>query len=566
MPTKLATLRTRLADLRRRRWSLRVGSGACAAGVVLLWTFVADFFIDWTFNLNRLQRFVLLAACAGVGWWLWKKYVAPALARQESDLDMALLVERQQKIDSDLVAALQFESPEAGRWGSAQLEEAVIDYVSEFGNGLNVFEGLNTNEFRKRRNRFVATAGMLLVLAALFPRHTAAFFNRFLLGSAHYPTQTEIERIAINGSEVFPNTPARPLRVPFGQSIRIDVDAGGVVPENGAFRLKSTNSGTETRVELTPQQSVSDTEQDSSKRSASFRAQSPRLTESVTYQLFLGDAWTDPALLEVIPLPVVTVDLDPVPPIYARDAKPPERQPGSRQIAVIEGSRVGMKVTCANKPLKSAKLVIGKREFPLRRENDERRLWVLAEGTPLDRVTEPVQFEVHAEDEDGLSPEQPLQGYLRIQADHAPRVVAGVVTEKVLPAAKPSIAYGATDDYGLAELRILWQITRPGGETEQSSATIKKRGANEVPQATWRGRHILDLRPFKLVKGNEVRVTLEAVDERGDRPGTSALSEPIVFQVTDESGILAGLAEADEKSAKQLDVIIQRQLGIGETK
>jgi hypothetical protein len=62
-----------------------------------------------------------------------------------------------------------------------------------------------------------------------------------------------------------------------------------------------------------------------------------------------------------------------------------------------------------------------------------------------------------------------------------------------------------------------------------------------------------------------VRVTLEVVDYRGDQPGTAVQSEPVVFQVTDESGILAGLVEADEKSARQLDEIIQRQLGAGES-
>jgi hypothetical protein len=33
--------------------------------------------------------------------------------------------------------------------------------------------------------------------------------------------------------------------------------------------------------------------------------------------------------------------------------------------------------------------------------------------------------------------------------------------------------------------------------------------------------------------------------------------------VTDERGVLASLMESDEKSARQLDAIIQRQLGIG---
>jgi len=53
---------------------------------------------------------------------------------------------------------------------------------------------------------------------------------------------------------------------------------------------------------------------------------------------------------------------------------------------------------------------------------------------------------------------------------------------------------------------------------------------------------------------------------RGATAGKSGQSEPVVFHVTDESGVLAGLAEADEKSARQLYQIIQRQLGIEGTR
>jgi hypothetical protein len=35
--------------------------------------------------------------------------------------------------------------------------------------------------------------------------------------------------------------------------------------------------------------------------------------------------------------------------------------------------------------------------------------------------------------------------------------------------------------------------------------------------------------------------------------------------VTDESGILAAISESDERSARRLDEIIKRQLGIGES-
>ena len=70
---------------------------------------------------------VSLGIAIAVGIWAYRKFAAPWLAKRESDIDMALLVERQNKIDSDLVAALQFESPEAKGWGSVRLEDAVID-------------------------------------------------------------------------------------------------------------------------------------------------------------------------------------------------------------------------------------------------------------------------------------------------------------------------------------------------------------------------------------------------------------------------------------------------------
>jgi hypothetical protein len=167
-------------------------------------------------------------------------------------------------------------------------------------------------------------------------------------------------------------------------------------------------------------------------------------------------------------------------------------------------------------------------------------------------------------DLDGISPEAPLRGHIRIEADRPPRIAAAVVTEKVLPAARPGITWGAADDYGLAEIRIHKQVIRSSGQIEQTVDVVRKIPDQSQPQKALRGRLELDLAPFGLAKGDQVRVTLEAVDYRGDHPGTPVQSEPVVFHVTDESGILAGLVEADEKSARQLDEIIQRQLGAGE--
>jgi len=445
-----------------------------------------------------------------------------------------------------------------------------------------------------------------------------------LLGSSHYPTRTMITKIVVNGVEVF--SADRPLKVgkvslerltnrapsvPFGHAARFEVFASGILPKSGQVRIVAQQSGDATQAVLEPEAAASgrelsqtdgpattaDTPNASSHsllkkgtgtsrpdeftedsgvalgasplfeqaaKPASYAAELSRLVESVSYQVYLGDAWTDPMTIDVLPLPVVSLTIDHTPPSYAR-AREARQAPSSRQISVIEGSRIELFVQSSNKPLARADLVIGPARFPLESQDESRQFWRLPRtGTPLARVAEPIAFEVEVLDDDGLSPEQPLRGHIRIETDHPPRVAAAVVTDKVLPGAQPTISWGAADDFGLAELRLLTQITRANGEVEQAVETIRQIPPAEEPQTNLRGRFALDLGPLAVAKGDEVRVTLEAIDFRGPEPGSSARSDPIVFQVTDESGILAGLADADEKSARQLDQIIQRQLGIGE--
>src|SRR5687767_452153 len=120
--SKLVPLKSRLAELKQRRWWLRFGAAASGLLLAVALALAAMWLIDWLFELDRALRLLMLAAAGGCLAWTWKRFVKPLLGWEESELDMALLVERQQEIDSDLVAALQFESPTAARWGSTQLE------------------------------------------------------------------------------------------------------------------------------------------------------------------------------------------------------------------------------------------------------------------------------------------------------------------------------------------------------------------------------------------------------------------------------------------------------------
>ena len=80
-------------------------------------------------------------------------------------------------------------------------------------------------------------------------------------------------------------------------------------------------------------------------------------------------------------------------------------------------------------------------------------------------------------------------------------------------------------------------------------------------------RYPLDLAPLGLAKDEQLTITLQATDYRGpEQEGKSARSEPLVFRVTDERGILAAMAEADRESANRLKTMIQRQIEVGEGK
>src|SRR5207247_282243 len=83
------------------------------------------------------------------------------------------------------------------------------------------------------------------------------------------------------------------------------------------------------------------------------------------------------------------------------------------------------------------------------------------------------------------------------------------------------------------------------------------------------GSYSLALSPLALVKGDSLKLTLEATDYRGqndqgEASGRIAFSDSLVLEVSDEGGVLAAISQADQRSEQQLTEIIKRQLGTGD--
>jgi hypothetical protein len=566
---RLSALRARIDGVRRQQATVRRLVACATIGLAVLAAVAALFAIDWLCGLPRFGRAVLLLTAA-VGLFLFhRRFVAPWLTVRESDIDIALAIEKRQGIDSDIVAALEFDRSDSATWGSADLRTAVIDYVADFGRSWAIPREVPNATVLKRLVWMSVSAGFMLTAVTVRPDFAGAFFNRMLLGSAHYPTRTRIESLTIAGRtvDVSPGVGGA-VSIPLGRPLEVEAGIGGVLPAAGRVRLRPAR-GAETSLELVPGAAAD-----------RFEARLPKLLESVELQVFAGDAWTDPLRVVAIAAPVVDATLTATPPAYVDPAGGSETlPPGARQVAVIEGSRVGLDVRCANKRLASATLVIDGEEHPLKQSPDADSTWSLPDaGSPLTCLVKPTRFEVRVVDEDGLPPDVPVAGLIRIRPDGLPRVSADVLTRLVLPTAAPRLAWRAADDHGLREVSLLVEPLPAESATGAAAGTTANPAAVIVPLVAatadgWIGRDRLPVEgtvavpvaSLGLRPGDQVRLTVRAADYRGAADGRTATSDPILLDITDESGIIKSLSESDERSAGQLEAIIERELKAGGT-
>ncbi len=656
--TKLASLHNRLTTLRQTRQSVRLATALAALAIAVLWALAGVFILDWAFELPVLPRLIVMVLGALGCFWAFTKYTRPMLGVEETELDMALMVERQQEIDSDLVAALQFESPQAATWGSRQLETAVIDYVAELGSGLNVFEGFSREQMTRRGTILGISALVAVAFVLVAPTYAGVFFDRLMLGGRHYPSSTVIDRVLVNDQAVleFNEHGATPETVKGAQGhpMLFYVQCSGELPNDGKLRVRAASGGASREVDLKPltndqrvsrlrtaveriddaiahaETDIGGTWQqevaallsfDAAKASAQInklkdnRAGLPdikanvekviaawpgeasktrvylgdmgRLVDEVRYGIKVGDGWTDPALVKMIPLPMIEPQPEVIPPKYAQATK--EKPSASqRQLSVLEGSEVKMAIKCLNdKPLKEAYLIaksVGEaKKYPLTKTDAKGLAWSLEGDTPFKQVAAEIRYEIQVTDNDDLHLESPIRGIIRIRADRPPTGVAESVLRIVVPAAKPIISYRLNDDYGISELKLRVQIQRTSesagtadgdseqvvGDSEQDKVvtfTLHSKDKPYLPTIdTVRATYELNLAPLMLVKGDRLKVTLDVTDYRGDAPGLNYLSDPLVFEVSDDAGVLGQMSEGDERLLDGLSDVLKKQLGIGES-
>jgi hypothetical protein len=270
-----------------------------------------------------------------------------------------------------------------------------------------------------------------------------------------------------------------------------------------------------------------------------------------------------------------------LPPDYARHNgdEPKHISRGMRQFSVPEGSEVRMKVR-ADKVLKEVVLTLDDKPFQLVRDESSgptSQLWATGEEeTPLGCVVQPTRYSVQVTDFEEQQLERPLEGVIRVQPDLPPRVAAVTRTPFVVPAGAPTIYLRAVDDHALARIWMTCEISHGkegarwsdsnGAPVRTQEVRVYDMAAGEPTKRDIAAEPALNFAPLGVAKGDTVKVTVWAKDFRGRREGKASSSEPLVFQVTDELGVLAHLAEFDKRTAGDLKTMVEKELGIGQSR
>ncbi|MCA9174302.1 MAG: hypothetical protein KDB14_07420 [Planctomycetales bacterium] len=537
----LRQLEQKLTRLRWYRWSVAAGGSLCALGIALLWSLLFLAALDISFQLPVSQRVVTIGIVAVVAAGLVWKRVAAGVSWPADQQTTALLVERNHRLDTDLVAALQFQASGLdARLGSPRLRQSVIERAAKLAESLDFFQGIGAGALPARATTLSLTLAATVGLALAFPAHAEVFWKRLALGSEHYPSRVQLDQVLVNGAVVLtresPTFGPGPAKCAEGRPIELLVRCSGLRPVQGDLTVRS--GGQEVQLPL-PKLSPRDRLQRLRRAEEALRrdppdlpaaaylakldcaeaaellqqeqpdtiaaatalaerlaqgetaldsdvdwyaAELPRHGADLRYDLRIGDAWTEEGRIEVLALPTIALHAVAMAPEYAGLGEVAMSQ-GARQLRVLEGSRVDLSIECLNhKPLESAWAMLMRdgetpQRVPLVMDGERWRL--PAEGTPLWQVRERIQFSLHVLDEDGLELPTPITGQIQMRPDRPPSGSATVLHRVVLPQATPRLSIRAADDFGLRELRLRLLVEHPQQAIETAAPGVD--AGNEPP-------------------------------------------------------------------------------------
>ena len=533
------SLRAQLARLQRRLHVQLVLEFATDAVVLLAATGAILVFLDWLFRFGLPVRVVLLSlGCLGVLVSLGVRTVRRWQAARVDDLSLAVALDRYRPgVGQQVADVLQLPGllAEPGASTSPAMVRLAVQRASV---------ALADSDWRSlwNRRRTYLHAGALLggllvpmVFAGSAPHAARLSVARWLLGSSErWPQQTYLTVMGLNarGRLLAPRDERFPIEV--RTDLPLIESSGGRWIVRGrdeplVIRHKPAKPVTPTAVRIRERSA------DRANRSGTmvqtdpvqFRYEFPPSASSSTFELVGGDDWLGPLTVERVDRPALAATR-----LRVKEPGSPGADWRSADISLqhllfLPDTEVELTLV-GNEPLADIELKVHPGSLPPPKRLDDRTFvvnWTLREATTLEVLLTSA--------ETGLA-SRPSFLSIGILRDREPRVTLRAlgVSSRVTPVATIPLSIAATDDFGLAELRLQFDRTVIVEEKEKFEPKTQRTTVPfplpldpARPLLDHQVRHEVLLQADQPPVGAVLRFVVEATDRcaRGSQTGRSSV-------------------------------------------
>ncbi len=340
-------------------------------------------------------------------------------------------------------------------------------------------------------------------------------------------------------------------RVPVGQSLTGVVRVDGVIPTVATLYHRADGGAWK------------DDSMSAEGPAGTFRVTLAHVIESFDYYVAAGDARSPVFRVEAVKPPrVESLTLTYTFPAYL--GKPAEHVADSGgAVVAVTGTMVALELK-ASKPLIRAEVrPVGVEPLALEKQGDDRTwgcsfvVWAsnahAAPGITGRPLTAPTTYLIHMEDGDN-TPNDAASRPITAVPDLAPKVVLHDHGPRPGPDSVVPLAVDATDDHGLAGVRLLYRVN--GEETVRELA---KRNFAELNHDQDKWEYLWSFSASGLKARDKVEYWAEAVDHNNITGPGKAESRHLAFEVLDPKEIAEKLNLSIHDYARELEALLKRQ-------
>ena len=531
-----AELQARILDARRvwKRSLFWTGFAIVLTGILAI--FVGEAFVDWLMPLPSGVRIALLVIGVGVVGYLLYRHLVQPIRASLTLRDIALNVERNHPdLEDRLVSAIEFGDRESADPIEAHMLQRLLDDTTERVKGIDFKATIDHSRTRKHVGIAALVVVGCFVLSMLFPTEIHTSLLRVLV-----PWE-KTDPILTTKLVVEPGN-ARILR---GKSLPIHVTVTGKSAEKVV--LSYANVGEQSvpasETKETGQQ-INMLQNPDDKRG--FAYEIFNIDADMEYYVVANEATSERYTVEVFEMPKVTeISVAYTYPGYT--GLKPVVQTGTGNIQAVVGTQAEIKLT-TNKAIQTATFT---------RRTDVKGGFLASAAEKLNMTPEPVStpmvisggntltttvdvvedgtYTVELLCIDGFNNEIPIEYAIKAIPDNVPEVAIkepgrDVKTTKL---GEVEIVAEATDDYGIAELKLMYRVGSDElqeltMEPATSTPIVARESGEAIQRRVADGAYTFYLEEFDVEPGDIISYYAHAVDNN-TRTGPGEASSDIYF-------------------------------------